>query len=199
MSPATVTAAQVHAEAIARHGEDNVTAATLGETYESMQSMAAREKTGVFYTPQPVAKFMTTFALKQAISQVGDDPEQILRIIACDPACGCGVFLVEAAQLLASNYAGRLIGRQPDEALVFAVMPTVILWCVYGVDIDPVAAELARIALSVETGGTLRPEALDRHVISGNTLAGDSPPAMDDRTGPPQTSGAGEEAEMVTR
>ncbi len=42
----SVTAAQVHAAAIARYGEDNVGARELGETYESLLSMAARAETG---------------------------------------------------------------------------------------------------------------------------------------------------------
>ena len=170
----SVTAADVLAEARARYGEDGLDAQALGETYESMQAMAARVEAGVFYTPRPVA-------LEQAIRQVGpDEAHHILRIVACDPACGCGVFLTEAARLLAANYAGRLFGAQPTQSQVFAVMPTVVLWCVYGLDIDPVAAELARLALSWETGGTLPPEALVRHVVCGDALAGDSPPAMED-------------------
>lgn len=182
----TVTAAQVHAEAIARHGEDGVTAATLGEVYEQMLDMGTRQKGGVFYTPKPVAEFMTTFALRQGLAQVGpDEPEQVLRIIACDPACGAGVFLVEAANLLAANYAGRLVGGRPSPELVFAVMPTVILWCCYGIDVDPVAVDLAKLALSLETGGTLPPAALDRHVVCGDALDGVSPPAMEERLGPP--------------
>jgi hypothetical protein len=130
----------------------------------------------------PVATFMTTFALEQAIRQVdGQDPQAILRLVVCDPACGCGVFLVEAARLLAANYAGRLFGGQPTPAQVFAVMPTVVLWSVFGIDIDPVAAELARVAVSLETGGTIPPEALARHIVAGNPLDGDSPPAMEAR------------------
>jgi hypothetical protein len=100
---------------------------------------------------------MTTFALEQAIrSDASKDPERILRIVACDPACGCGVFLTEAACLLATQYAGRLFERPPTPAQVFAVMPTVVLRCIYGIDIDPVAVELARIA-GVSGDGRHRP------------------------------------------
>jgi type I restriction-modification system DNA methylase subunit len=177
----TVTAAAVLDEARSRYGED-LDAELLGETYEAMVAMAERTAGGIFYTPKPVATFMTTFALEQAIRQVdGQDPQAILRLVVCDPACGCGVFLVEAARLLAANYAGRLFGGQPTAAQVFAVMPTVVLWSVFGIDIDPVAAELARVAVSLETGGTIPPEALARHIVAGNPLDGDSPPAMEAR------------------
>jgi len=177
-----ITAQDVLTAAADKYGEDQVGAAELSQMYESMQAMAAKKKTGVFYTPQPVAKAITRMALEVAIGQVRpDDPGQILRIIALDPACGCGIFLVEAAQLLAANYAGRLFDGQPNSAQVMAVLPTVILWSVYGIELDPVSAELSRIALSLETGGVLTPAMLERHVIAGDTLAGASPPALDER------------------
>jgi len=68
------------------------------------------------------------------------------------------------------------------------VLPTVITECVFSLDIDP-AAELARRALSLETGGELAPPALERNVICGNPLEGDSPPAMEDRLHPPTAEG----------
>ena len=181
MTAPSVTAAAVLDEARSRYGDD-LDAERLGEVYAGMRSMAERNTEGIFYTPPAVARFMTTFAIEQALrNDESGEPSRVLRIVACDPACGCGIFLVEAARLLATNYAGRLFRNQPTEAQVFAVMPTVVFWCVYGIDIDPVAVELARIAVSLETGGTVPPAALERHIICGNTLDGDSPPAMEER------------------
>jgi hypothetical protein len=182
-TPAPITANQVFAEDVARRGgEDNVTAYTLSETYESMQSMAARKRGGVWYTPQPVTQWMSSFTLRLGIRQVGPEPDQVLRIVAYDPACGCGVFLIEAAQLLARAYAERLVGGEPSPAMVLAVLPTIILRCVFGQDIDPVAVELARRALSLETGEMVTPGMLARHVVAGNSLASpQGPPAMEER------------------
>lgn len=196
-TPAPITADQVYAEDVARHGEDLVTAYTLSETYESMQSVAAREEGGVWYTPRPIAQWMSTVSLRLGLRQVGPEPGEVLRLIAYDPACGCGVFLIEAAQLLARAYAERLVGGEPSPALILAVLPTVILRCVFGKDIDPVAVELARRALSLETGGMLRPDMLARHVVCGNSLEGpDGPPAMEERLagGPAATGAPGGEA-----
>lgn len=179
-----ITADDVYAEAVSRYGEDKVGAQELGDTYESMQAMAKRMKRGVFYTPQPVAAFTTRFALESAIGQVGPEPGQLLSLTVCDPSCGCGIFLVEAARQLSYAYAQRLVGGEPSGDLMLAVMPRVVLECVFGVDIDLVSAELAKRALSIETVGSLTPAMLDRHIIAGNTLDGDSPPAMDDKTGP---------------
>lgn len=178
-----ITADEVYAEAVERYGAENITVTELTDTYESMQAMAARKKTGVWYTPQQVAEFMSRFSLELGLRQVGPDAHHVLNVIACDPACGCGPFLVEAARYLATQYAGRLVGANPSEALVEAVLPKVILECVFGVDIDPTSVELAKLALSIETGGVLSPAALDRHVICGNALEGDAPPAMEDKRG----------------
>jgi hypothetical protein len=181
-NPASVIGAdQVLAEAKVRH--EQVGAYELSTTYESMQAMGQRKKDGVWYTPEVLAGVVTRLALNLGLDQVGPEPEHVLRIVACDPACGCGVFLVEAAWLLSHAYAERLIGREPAPELVAAVMPRVILECVFGLDIDPVAIDLARIALSIATGGVLPPEALVRHVVCGDPLQGDEPPAMTDRVG----------------
>lgn len=179
-----ITADAVHAAAIADYGEDKVDVYALANTYESMQHMGKRKEGGVWYTPQPIAAAMSRLGLGQGIRQVGPEPHQILRLIACDPACGVGPFLIEGARFLAAQYAGRLIGADPTEDLVDAVLPKVILECVFGMDIDPVAVDLAKLALSLETGGTLTSAALDRHIICGNPLEGASPPAMEEKLGP---------------
>lgn len=177
----------ITAEAVyerAREQHEDVTAYELGTTYESMQSMGRRKKTGVWYTPEPLAAAMSRFAVEiVGLRQVGPEPEQVMRVIALDPTCGCGIFLVNAARQLSIEYARRLVGAEPSGDLVLAVMPRVILNCVFGVELDPVAAELARLALSLETAGAITPGMLERHVICGDSLAGASPPAMDDRAG----------------
>ncbi|HEY7201888.1 MAG TPA: N-6 DNA methylase [Candidatus Dormibacteraeota bacterium] len=191
MIGAALTADEVYAEDVQRRGgEDHVTAYTLSETYESMQAMAARKRGGVWYTPKPIAQWMSSMSPRLGLRQVGPEGAEVLRIVALDPACGCGVYLIEAAELLATAYAERLIGGEPTPDLILAVKPTVILRCVFGQDIDPVAVELARRAVSLETGGMVTPEMLARHVVAANTLAGPSgPPAMEERLGGPGRCG----------
>lgn len=177
-----ITAADVMAKAIAEHGEDNVGVYELAFTYEAMQAMGNRKKRGVYYTPGEVAQAMSRFALGWGLDRCGDEAGQVLRIVALDPACGCGQFLVEAARYLSHQYAHRLVGGEPSADLVLAVMPKVILECVFGMDIDPVAVDLAKQALCLETCGTLTPAMLDRHFKVGNSLDGpDGPPALEDR------------------
>lgn len=183
----TVTADDVYVMAVEKYGEDKVGAEELGVAYENVLAQSDRKIKGAWYTPQLLARTVTRISVDWAIGQVGPRPVDLLRVVVFDPACGAGVFLVEAARKLSVEYAHRLTGEQePAGDLVLAVMPYLILNCVHGQDLDPVAADLAKLALSLETARTLTPAMLDRHVVAGDTLAGDTPPALDDRTGRPR-------------
>ena len=178
-----VTAAQVYAAAVEEYGEDNVGAGELGAVYEAMQGATEKKRRGVFYTPDPLASPMSRLAVEiVGLRQIGPEPEQVMRVVALDPACGCGIFLVHAARQLSAEYARRLIGGDPSGDLILAVMPRVILNCVFGIELDPVAVELARLAVSLETVGAITPAMLDQHIICGDTLAGAFPPALADRS-----------------
>lgn len=183
---AGITADIVYQRAVAEH--ETVGAEELGNVYQEMlqrNERGKRKAQGSYYTPQEVAKWMSNFALQLGLNEVGPEPEQVMRINAIDPCCGAGVFLVMGARTLAYAYASRLVGGEPSGDLMLAVIPRVILECVFGMDIDPVAVDLAKLALSLETAGALTPAMLHRHVICGNPLEGASPPALDDRTGGP--------------
>jgi hypothetical protein len=115
-----------------------------------------REEQGSWYTPQPVAREMTRVALDAAIGKclAAQEPGEILRLRVVDPACGAGVFLVEAARKITEAYVARLTpdGRVPPD-LAALVLPMVTYECVFGMDIDPVAVDLARFALWAEARG----------------------------------------------
>lgn len=177
-----ITADVVYQRAVAEY--EHVGAEELGNIYQQMlqgQDLSRRKSQGSYYTPQAVAKWTSDFSISVGLNQIGPNPEQVMRITALDPACGTGIFLAMAARTLAHAYASRIVGGEPSGDLMLAVMPRVILECVYGVDMDPVAVDLARLALSLETAGALTPAMLDRHVICGDTLSGAEPPAMRDR------------------
>jgi len=136
-----------------------------------------RMASGVYYTPPPLADFMAQFALDPVIDQLcqAGDPAELLRIQAVDPACGAGVFLVAAAHHLARRYAA-LLADTPDpspQAVRFA-LPVVMQACIYGIDIDPVAVDLAKAALWLEVAPdrTHPMSFLDANVICANTLEG---------------------------
>lgn len=177
-----ITADVVYQRAICDY--ETVSAEELGAVYQNMMAAGERKTRAAYYTPDQVAEFTSRFSLQLGLNQVGADPEQVMRITALDPACGAGILLVHAARFLSHAYASRLVnGREPSGALMLAVMPRVILECIYGVDNDPVAVDLARLALSLETVGALTPAMLERHIVCDNVLDGPDhiPPALADR------------------
>lgn len=178
-----ITADVVYQRAMCEY--ETVGAEELGAVYQQMMNPGERKDRAAYYTPDPVARFTARFSLDLATDrQIGPEPEQVMRIVALDPACGAGILLVHAARHLAHAYASRLIGgREPSGDLMLAVLPRVILECVFGVDSDPVAVDLTRIALSLETAGALTPAMLDRHIVCDNVFEGPDhiPPALADR------------------
>jgi type I restriction-modification system DNA methylase subunit len=179
---AAITADDVYQEAIIRY--ESVGAEELGVVYQELMHPDDRKEQAAHYTPEQVAQFVARISLNLGIDQVGPEAGQVLRITAIDPACGAGIMLVHAARVLAIAYATRLVrGATPSGELLHAIMPQVILECVFGVDIDPVAVALARLALSLETAGTITPAMLDRHIVCDNVLDGPDhiPPALADR------------------
>ena len=106
-----------------------------------MLSPTRRRELGAFYTPVDVADRLVAIAL--------DGVEGAPMV--CDPACGDGVFLLAAARALAER------GVEP------ARIARDLLW---GIDIDPDAAEATRAAIAAWSG--VSP---GDHVIVGDGLA----------------------------
>lgn len=176
-----ITADDVYQEALIEY--ETVGAEELGSTYQRLMNPTKRKAGGSYYTPEALAKWLSNFSLSIGLDQVGPDPSQVMRLTALDPSCGSGIFLVHAARVLSRAYAYRLVGGEPSGGLILAVMPRVVLECVYGVDIDPVAVDLSRLSVSLETGGALTPAMLERHIVCDSVLEGPDhlPPALADR------------------
>lgn len=158
----------------------------LGAFRERLLTVEEQKAGGVFYTPPQVADFMVRFSIEPVIDRLADatDPDSALLVLAMDPACGAGVFLLSAARLIARRYAGLIAKAEPTPWMVTRVMPEVMSECVFGVDIDPVAVDLAKSALWLEIDGAEPITFMDRNVIVGNVLDGDQvPPKFTDRYG----------------
>ena len=100
--------------------------------------------------------------------------EALLRIKVCDPACGSGHFLVAAARALATELAYL---RAPNGASIDQyekpALREVIEHCIYGVDVNPDAAELCRLVLWMEAHEAGKPITyLDHKIRCGNSLVG---------------------------
>ncbi len=113
----------------------------------------SRESSASYYTPESLTRLVVKYALKERIKE--DMPaKEILELTVCEPAMGSGAFLTEAVNQLAEKYLerrqkelGRRIPRAdyPDE--LQRVKHYITDRNVYGVDLNPVAVELAEISL----------------------------------------------------
>ena len=98
----------------------------------------------------------------------------ILSIKILDPACGSGHFLLAAARRLATELAKIRTGEeQPNPQAYRIALRDVIRHCIYGVDKNPLAVELCKVALWIESHAEGKPLAfLDHRIKCGDSLAG---------------------------
>jgi hypothetical protein len=136
-----------------------------------------RKSTGTFYTPQAIAECVVRRTLGPLVRDA--EPERILELKVLDPAMGSGAFLVAACRYLASAYetalvqAGRCHPCDLDERERISIRRIVAERCLYGVDLNPMAVQLARLSLWLTTLAADRPLSfLDHHLLTGNSLIG---------------------------
>jgi len=155
----------------------------------------ARKTTGSYYTADSLVQEQLDSALEPVVAAIltahplGEDAVQaLLAISVIDPACGSGHFLLAAARRLAGHLA-RVRAQMRDALLGHGGQPTpddyrhalrdVVTHCLFGVDMNPMALELARMALWLEA---YTPDAplgfIDHHFRLGNALLG----VMDPKT-----------------
>ena len=105
-----------------------------------------------------------------------------MDITVCDPACGSGHFLVAAARRIAKRIAAEETGEsEPPDAVVRAALRRVVGRCIYGVDVNPMAAELAKVSLWIEAMEPGKPLSfLDQNIRVGNSLLGVTPALLAD-------------------
>ncbi|MFJ8989957.1 Eco57I restriction-modification methylase domain-containing protein [Streptomyces sp. NPDC102279] len=153
-----------------------------------------RKTTGSYYTPSSLIESLLDSTLEpviwgavkrgeEAVSKSGaTDPadaivNELLSITVCDPACGSGHFLVAAARRIAKQVAA-VRERNPEPTLdtVRHALHEVVARCIYGVDLNPMAVELAKVSLWLEALEPGKPLGfLDAHVKHGNGLVGATP------------------------
>ncbi|MET3968452.1 DNA methyltransferase [Bradyrhizobium sp. S3.9.1] len=122
------------------------------------------------------------YALEPAFQRLGADatPEQILGLKVCDPAMGSGAFLVEACRALAARLIGawaRWPEQKPaipaDEDEELHARRIVAQRCLYGVDKNPLATDLAKLSLWLATLARDHEFTfLDHALKSGDSLVG---------------------------
>jgi hypothetical protein len=118
-----------------------------------------RRKSGSHYTPSSLTGPIVEGALAPVLKQLGENPkpEQILNLKVCDPAMGSGAFLVEACrqlgdELMKAWHAYNDLPLIPaDEEEVLYAQRMVAQQCLYGVDKNPMAVDLAKLSLWLAT------------------------------------------------
>jgi hypothetical protein len=179
----------------------NLGAEELGSVYESLleliprydaeqlsytlETLAGNERkeTGSYYTPTSLVECLLDSALDPLLDEacahgtVDERVAELLGLTVCDPACGSGHFLVAAARRIAKRIAAEETSDpEPPDAVVRTALRRVVGRCIYGVDVNPMAAELAKVSLWLEALEPGKPLSyLDQNIRIGNSLLGATP------------------------
>lgn len=176
----------------------------LGKIFEEL--VTGRHESGSYYTPRPVVSFMCREALKGylggyeklvdehdadgiGVNDAKDLIKKLEAIKVCDPACGSGAYLlgmlqeIHALQLLLDTTAHQLTARDDYDRKL-----TIIQNCLYGVDIDPFAVNIASLrlwlSLIIDAEEPMPLPNLDVKVEAKDSLLGPSPDDVFGKTNP---------------
>lgn len=148
----------------------------------SLGGAGGRHDSGSYFTPEPIVDAIIERTLEPVL--LGKSREvrnqgltgqkaidRFLETTVCDPAMGSGHFLVSAA-----SYISRFIATDPSQEGIdvdeLRIRRSVSERCLYGVDVNPMAVELARLALWLATVDGSRPLAFLSNLRTGNSLVG---------------------------
>lgn len=143
-----------------------------------------RKQTGSYYTDPGLVNELIESALKPVVDERVDDDadaetqeEQLLDITVCDPAVGSGAFLIAANDYLGQRLAElRSNSLYPSEQTIRRARRSVVQHCIYGVDLNPMAVELAKVSLWINSAVEDKPLSfLDHRIKQGNSLLGTTP------------------------
>ena len=142
-----------------------------------------RRTTGSYYTPDSLVQALLETTLEPVLKErlasgEGDSDESLLSLSVIDPACGSGHFLLAAARRIATHVAHARL-EQGDNIRTSSggdfrrALRDVSRRCIYGVDKNPMAVELAKVALWIETVDPGLPLGFfDSQIKCGDSLLG---------------------------
>lgn len=161
-----------------------------GPVFELSPGME-RKKTGSYYTRPELVHELIESALvpvmqerlakaeketegKDLITEQKAKEKALLDMSVCDPACGSGHFLLAAARRLGKELARIRTGEdEPKPGEFHLAVRDVISHCIYGVDLNPLAVDLCKVALWLEGHWAGKPLSfLDHRIRCGNSLIG---------------------------
>jgi hypothetical protein len=142
----------------------------------------SRKETGSYFTPRSLVQELLNSALDPVIdaalnrASTSEAKERaLLALKVCDLACGSGHILLGAARRIGRRLAEVRAGtdREPEPADLRHATAEVIRHCLYGVDKNPLAIDLCKVALWIESHEPGRPIGfLDHHIKRGDSLIG---------------------------
>ncbi len=136
-----------------------------------------RSKSGSHYTPeelvQPLIKHSLEYLIEDKLKE-NDPVDALLSLKICDVACGSGHILLSAARRIALEVARKQFNEeQPSPEHLRWATRQVINHCIYGVDKNPLAVELCKVALWLEAHNPGEPlNFLDHHIKCGDAIVG---------------------------
>ncbi len=155
---------------------------------------AERKATGTYYTPDYIVQYIVENTLGLLCKEIEKSPEvqarkensfanAVLKLKVLDPAMGSGHFLVRVTEYLADEIVyhpttalqekevRRGLSQEQEEIAYWR--RRVVESCIYGVDLNPLAVELAKLSLWLTCIATDQPLSfLDHHLRPGNSLIG---------------------------
>jgi hypothetical protein len=134
-------------------GDDGKTLVFASEATE--QKGNQRKTTGSYYTPDSLVQALLDTALDPVLdkteAEASDPAKALLKLSIIDPACGSGHFLLAAARRIATRLARIRAEGTPSIADFRHALRDVARCCIHGVDRNPMAVELTKVALWIET------------------------------------------------
>ena len=146
-----------------------------------------RKTTGSYYTPDELVQLLLANALDPVVDRtISTHPERpadaLLDLAIVDPACGSGHFLLAAARRLADRIARIRAGSTPTPDDYQRALRDVVRSCIYGVDMNPLAVEICKVGLWMESIDPGLPLTfLESHIRCGNSLLGANRSLMGNR------------------
>ncbi|URD53493.1 Eco57I restriction-modification methylase domain-containing protein [Chroococcidiopsis sp. CCNUC1] len=140
-----------------------------------------RKTTGSYYTPPELVGQLIKSALEPVIEEKlkeakteSEKEAALLSLKVCDPACGSGHFLLAAARRIGKELAIARTGEaQPGVEPLRKAIRDIVQNCIYGVDLNPLAVDLCKVALWIEGFNRGLPlNFLDHRIKCGNSLVG---------------------------
>ncbi len=177
--------------------EDDHIVVEAGEVYLTTGS-GERKATGSYYTPEYIVEYIIDETLGPLVDGIreslmaqsarGEDrgfaaefADRVFELKVLDPAMGSGHFLTSAVDYLAREIIDAQERQAAQQGIETVEEDHDINWarrqvaqrCIYGVDLNPLAVELAKVSLWLRTLAAEQPLAfLDHHLKTGNSLVG---------------------------